>query len=313
MSEKIKARSWILFLALMLGLVGVPRVTYAQSETPYDLIEEVNNLRALHGLEAYQVDPWLMAYAQEHSEYQARMQSGTHLHSDGKLPWEIGIQENVAGGEEGYVAVAVVVYEIWVDWGHRHILTGYTKGEIGAGMARGDNGQVYYTVDIRPAKGEPTVVPELGTPAPLRPYVTNTPDTDGAIFHVVGPGEALWSIAISYGVKVDDIRRLNGIPGDSTVIQVGQKLLIRTDSAVTAAPMDTTSPVATRMVAKPTLTVTKNKTPTDTAVPSPSMTSVPTSTASGFLKYDKSMIGVVGLVIAAIGFVIVVYFGFRRR
>jgi uncharacterized protein YkwD len=83
MSEKTKTRPWILFLALMPGLLGLPRVASAQSETPSDLIEEVNNLRALHGLEAYQVDPWLMAYAQEHSEYQARMQSGTHLHSDG--------------------------------------------------------------------------------------------------------------------------------------------------------------------------------------------------------------------------------------
>jgi LysM repeat protein len=313
MSEKTKTRPWILFLALMPGLLGLPRVTSAQNETPSDLIEEVNNLRALHGLEAYQVDPWLMAYAQEHSEYQARMQSGTHLHSDGSLPWENGIQENVASGDVDYVTIPVVVYEIWVDWGHRHILTGYTKGEIGAGMALGDNGQIYYTVDIRPTKGAPTVVPELGSPAPVRPMATSTPDGDGAIFHVVGPGEALWSIAISYAVKIDDIRRLNGIPGESTVIQVGQKLLIRPASAVTAVPTEATSPIATRTVTKPTLTAKKTKTPTDTAVPSPSITAVPTSTAAGFLSIDKSTVGVVGLVIAAIGFVIVIYFGFRRR
>jgi LysM repeat protein len=303
----------IILLALITVLFPLYKVSRAQSETPYDLIDAVNDLRALNGLEPYQIDPWLMAYAQEHSDYQASMKSGTHLHSDGKLPWEIGLQENVASGDEGIITVAVVVYEIWVDWGHRHVLTGYTQAEIGAGMAIGDNGQIYYTVDIRPAQGAPTVVPELGTTVPFRPYSTSTPNPDGAIYHVVGPGQALWSIAISYGVKVDDIRRLNGIPADSNIVQVGQKLLIRTASPVTPAPTETTSPIATRMVAKPTLTVTKTKNPTVTAVPSPTLTPVPSITADGLSLKDKRLVGEVGLVIAGIGFVIVIYFGFRRR
>jgi uncharacterized protein YkwD len=73
----------------MLGLLGLPQGTQAQGETPYDLIDAVNNLRALNGLEPYQIDPWLMAYAHEHSDYQASMKTSTHLHSDGKLPWRM--------------------------------------------------------------------------------------------------------------------------------------------------------------------------------------------------------------------------------
>ncbi len=312
MYPKLKTRV-IILLALLTVLFPLYKITHAQSETPYDLIDEINKLRALNGLEPYQIDPGLMAFAQQHSEYQASMKSSTHLHSDGKLPWEIGLQENVASGDEGFVTVAVVVYEIWVDWGHRHVLTGYTQAQIGAGIARTDNGQIYYTLDVRPAQGVPTVVPELGTPVPFRPYTTSTPDADGAIYHVVGPDQALWSIAISYGVKVDDIRRLNGIPADSNLVQVGQKLLIRTAPPVTPSPSETPTFVATRTAGKPTITVTKTIKPSETAVPSPTNTPVPSVTADGLSLSEKRLIGEVGLVIAGIGFVIVIYFGFRRK
>jgi hypothetical protein len=313
MSKKTKTRIFIVLLVLVIAWMGTSPVTFAQAEMPNDLIEAVNSLRAIHGLEPYQIDPWLMAYAQEHSEYQAKMQSGTHLHSDGTLPWEIGLQENVAGGDEGIVTVSIVVYEIWVDWGHRHVLTGYTRGEIGAGMARGENGQIYYTVDIRPAQGAPTVVPELGTEEPFALYATSTPDADGAIYHMVGPGQSLWSIAVSYGVTVNDIRLLNGIPGDSIVIQVGKKLLIRPASAITTAPSVTRTPAATRTVGKTYLLLTATKTPTKTGLPSPTSIMIPTITDKGLSLTGRQISGVVGLVIAVIGFILVIYFGFRRK
>jgi hypothetical protein len=314
----------VIFLAAAAAWLVTTQVAFAQSETPYDLVDAVNSLRASYGLEPYQIDPWLMAYAQEHSEYQAEMQSGTHLHRDGVLPWEIGIQENVAGGTEGLVTCAVVVNQIWVDWGHKHILTGYTRGEIGAGMARGDNGLMYFTVDIRPAAGLPTIVPEQGTPEPFAPYATSTPDADGAIYHVVGDGQALWSIAISYGVTVNDIRQLNGIPTDSIVIQVGQKLLIRPASALTTAPAGTQSPAAARTAAQTPIPATRTraatetrepadtKIPTDTELPSLASTIVPTSEQINPLLSNRQIIGVIGLGFAVIGFVLVIIFGFRK-
>jgi LysM repeat protein len=323
MSRKTKTITFIVLLVLVTaGLVSY-QITFAQSETPDDLVNAVNSLRASYGLQPYQFDPWLMAYAQEHSEYQAAMQTGTHMHSDGTLPWEIGLQENVAGGSEGIVTVSIVVNEIWVDWGHRHVLTGYTSGEIGAGLAQADNGQIYYTVDIRPAEGAPTVAPEQGTPAPFIPIETSTPDADGSIIHVVSPGETLWSIAISYGVTVVDIRSLNGLAEDSITIHVGQRLLIRPASAVTPATMVGTSPEATQSIANTSfmstqpirhtsIPFTETKAPTKTVIPSPSMTAVPTSTAAKISLSNKSVEITAVIIIALIGIVIVIIFGFIR-
>ena len=262
----IKAKPLIPFLVLIALLVCLPQDTFAQRETGYDLVNAVTDLRALHGLAPYTIDPGLMEYAQEHAEYQAAIGSGTHRHSDGSLPQDIGLIENVAGGHEGVVTSAIVVYEIWVDWGHRHTLIGYSTGDIGAGVALSENGQVYYSVDIRPGEEVPVGLIS-GAADPVDLPVTSTPNEDGSIIHTVKNGETLWSIAISYGVMVDDIRDLNGIPGDSTLIQIGQELLIRPANPTTPTP----SQVATRtQKGSPTQPLEEN--PPSTVIPSPSST-----------------------------------------
>ena len=230
-SRRGNGKSTVLIMMLVAAWLSVPLSVRAQSETPSALVEAVNALRALHGLQPYTVDPWLMAYAQEHSQYQASTKTSTHVHSDGTRPLDIGLEENVASGNVGVFTVDVAVYQVWSDWGHRHILTGYADGQIGAGVAFSDDGFVYYTVNIRPGQELPE------TEAPFVGLQTSTPNLDGSVIHVVGYGETLWHIALSYGVSVDEIRRLNGIAGDSTVIQPGQRLIIRAAGAGTAVPV----------------------------------------------------------------------------
>jgi uncharacterized protein YkwD len=289
-------------LLLVLGSPFLsPLTVQAQGDTAYDLINAVNSLRALHGLPPYTVDPGLMAYAQEHSAYQAATRTSTHIHSDGVRAIDIGLQENVAAGTPGFVTADAVVYTIWADWGHRHILTGYATGEIGAGTALSDDGLVYYTVDVR--TGEELAATE----APFVGLQTSTPRPDGSVAHVVGYGQTLWSIAVSYGVTIDDIRRLNNLSGDSVVIQPGQELVIRIAGEITpASPEQTTStPTEPSLASATAITATAFPTEADVAAPSATAFAEPAvgrrQSRTGVLIAVG--IGIVGLSIAAaIGF-----------
>lgn len=304
MSGKIRAKAPILLLVLAAVWLNQPTEASAQIETPYDLINAVNELRALHGLDPYEIDPWLMAYAQEHSEYQAATHVGTHRHSDGTTPLSMGLQENVAGGTVGVVTAAVVVYEIWVDWGHRHILTGYATGQIGAGVALSDDGFVYYTVDIRPGE-------ELSaTTAPFVPLGTSTPNQDGSVVHVVGYGQTLWGIAMSYGVTVDDVRRLNNIAADSTVIRAGQQLLIRAAAPTTLVPSDATPSSLAQSSSMTIAPITSTAFSTEPVMPSQWATAQPTGTPSDVSQNRNGTGMIIALAIGIIGLAVATIVGF---
>ena len=306
MFEQIKAGRLVILLLLAGASFGSPPAALAQSGTAYDLINAVNALRALHALQPYTVDPWLMAYAQEHSEYQAATRTSTHVHSDGTRPLDIGLQENVASGTAGFVTVDAAVYQVWADWGHRHILTGYATGDIGAGVAFSDDGFVYYTVDIR--TGEELAA----TQAPFVGLQTSTPGPDGSTVHVVGYGETLWSIALSYGVSVDDIRAINKIAGDSIVIQPGQQLLIRPADA--EAPASVAAPPTAGASATVSIAASTPARPSaEPALPSPSYTAAP-AVAPPDAPPSPQMAGLtLALAIAIGGLSIAAGFGFWQE
>ena len=72
------------------------------------------------------------------------------------------------------------------------------------------------------------------------PVVRATARPDGDVIHEVKNGQSLWSIAIEYGVKIEQIHRLNNLP--STDIYLGQKLLVQksaTQPVPTATATDT--------------------------------------------------------------------------
>ncbi len=142
-----------IFLAILLTAAGYffapQRTTLAQSESAYDLINTVNTLRASRGLEPYAIDSYLMGYAQQHAEYMASIQTATHTHSDGSVAWTSGIQENVAMGTDGIINTSIVVYQIWSDYIHWHTMVDFTSGGVGAGIAVGEDGMVYFVLNVR--------------------------------------------------------------------------------------------------------------------------------------------------------------------
>jgi len=91
----------------------------------------------------------------------------------------------------------------------------------------------------------PTDTPPPAPPTPTygpspTPRPTPTPRPDGAIVHVVEPGDTIFGIALEYGVEADQIRRLNaGSIGQGDLIVVGQELVI---SMPSQAPTPTPPP-----------------------------------------------------------------------
>jgi len=224
-------RFWII-LALGAG-IGLVQPASAQQDLASELIAQVNGLRASYGLASYTVDAGLMAMAQAHSEYQASIHQSTHEHSDGSGPPQLGVAENVAGGDFAYIDAQTVVYEIWADPVHMRAMTGYPNGAMGVGVA--DDGEtVYVTLEVVPGEraakatgSAETRVAQLGvTPIAPTPLVTMTPRPDGSIVHVVGYGQTLWEIAQAYGVTVDQLRAWNNLPEESSDIYAGDQLLV---------------------------------------------------------------------------------------
>ena len=112
----------------------------------------------------------------------------------------------------------------------------------------------------------------------LNPLVStifpSTPASDGSVIHKVRPGETLWLIAITYGVKIDEILELNNLPKDSPIYP-GQQLVIKKSSITpspeslktrTATPGIEVVPTSTRLV--------QTKQPTNTLI-APSGTKSP--------------------------------------
>jgi Predicted glycosyl hydrolase len=128
------------------------------------------------------------------------------------------------------------------------------RSDIGAGvsMSRDDWGQDQIYVVIETAlqtlswqqpSGERdflTHLPDIisgtnsinGTPIPFSigkyiiPVVQSTARPDGDVFHQVQYGQTLWSMAITYGTTIEQIRRLNNL-GTSNIVYEQQMLLVK--------------------------------------------------------------------------------------
>ncbi len=279
------ARLKILLLLAFPFLMGSVIFSPLPTVTPDELIYEVNALRANRGLAPYQVDSWLMSYAQEHAEYLASTGQGSHVHSDGSRPSDIGLTENVASYTAGYIDSTFIVYEIWADPIHMNTMVGYSTGSLGVGVA--SNGEdEWFTLDVRPGEKIDTGIEDISnpnqnpaetdTPIPIEPLRICTPQPDGSVVHTVGYGQTLWSIAQAYGVTMERLKDLNPILAANGEIFAGQKLLVK------LAPKESPTAEAPTLEPSPTATLTPN--PSDTVVPTQAITvtdqptSVPTAT-----------------------------------
>lgn len=288
-----------LIAALCVSFVSLSS-THAQAESAhnlqyqinaYDLANAVNALRVAYGLTPYSINSILMFTAQNHADFMAATGQVTHSGPGGitltqrllaagyPLAGDLSLggfrAENITSGNEGVVAESAI--NGWMgDAPHQNTMLSPNLTEIGAGVALA-NGRAYLVIDAaRPidapnAPSEGTSVVGGGTivpagEAPISPVILSTPNASGEVIHDVEYGQSLWRLAISYGVKIDDIKRLNGLFDNS--IYPGNKLLIKIEPTPTLAP-----PTAT-VIPKTTIAPTDTTTATPVLVASANTTLV---------------------------------------
>jgi len=101
-----------------------------------------------------------------------------------------------------------------------------------------------------PLQAQETPTPEGGQPA----------DEGGPLYHEVREGESLWSIAEVNNIDVYTLLSLNGINFE-TVLQPGEKLLVRLAFTPTPLPPNTPAPVVTVLSPTPDISPTPTRQP----------------------------------------------------
>ncbi|MBW6472209.1 MAG: LysM peptidoglycan-binding domain-containing protein [Anaerolineaceae bacterium] len=308
----------------------------SQSITADELITLINNWRVGYGHQPLIVDPILMTTAYDTAVYMAI----------NGLRWHIGdVSGRIAaygygGGAQvfatenfaiGPISIETLT-EWWSDESHQYPSANPSYIHIGAGVfPYGD--RIWYVVHAAYTSADaqytpnPTQLLNANTSTPsvsqlIIPVQTVTPNENGAVVHEVLPGQALWSIAIAYDTKIEELVRLNNLNPEDPTIYVGDKLLI---FEAVRTPVNTKiSPTIDPSRVTPTATATLRPTRTKTATPKPSNTIavLTPSTPPEELKnqnaavngiFQNKVIGVILISILALGILLIVTGSFGKN
>jgi len=313
-----KTISLIITIFSLIAVFLIPIETIqAAVPSSYDLVTAVNDLRANNGLSALVTDGSLMAAAQGQADYLASI--GPNIGNGHEGPGgNRAVDRAIAAGYPVVQGVQIiecwaqtlsstsletVIYSIWNDPDHMGVMLHQYGVHVGAGVAEAD-GKIYYILNVATvwgsSNGSGTALPTSDLTPKVVPVDVATPQPDGSIIHVVQPGQALWSIAIAYGVTVEQIRLLNSLP-DNAIIYEGQELLIR--MASTATPTHTITPTPRQ----------STRTPIPPRTPDAVTTPTPAGMGSSLLgDIDRQTLGLVLILVCGAGLALVLLGTFRK-
>lgn len=288
-------------------------------DSPYDLVNAVNALRASNGLPPYGINSILMYTAQSHAEFMAATGNVSHTGAGGSsvtdrllaagypLAGDLSLggfrSENITAGSEGSSSAQSAVNSWTGDAPHLATMLSPNLTEIGAGIAV-SNGRVYYVIDCArpttdgvpqsssPSAGSGSAVPAGGALIP--PVTINTPNSAGDVIHEVLSGQTLWQIAIAYNVKIDEIKALNALVTND--IFPGEKLLIR-KQVITPTISPSPTETATVIVAPTTTFIATHMALTATATP----VNFSSSNASSNQTTMRAVMGLIALALLSGG------------
>jgi LysM repeat protein/uncharacterized protein YkwD len=251
--------------------------------TPAQVIEAVNELRLAYGLTPLNVHPVLMQIAQTEADGITAGMPGHWRPNNMTLgQWLLSLGYPLLGdlSLDGYrsenwtqASSAIEAVEQWKsDEPHLNTMISTNRSDIGAGLAPNGEGSYIFVLETALqtnsgnmqnnayatltaiAMGQVAVYGDATQAAQsllvsqyIMPVVHATARPDGDVIHEVKNGQSLWSIAIEYGVKIEQIRQLNNL--SSTDIRPGQKLLVQKGATQPIPTSNVTeTPVAPLMV-----------------------------------------------------------------
>ena len=319
MKTKLGIFTLLLLALLLIGTSQAHATSAPQESTAQDVINAVNELRVANGLNPLSVHPALMQAAQWEANAIASGMPG-HSRPDGLTlgQWLISLGYPLAGdlSQDGYrsenwVAArsAEEAIEIWLgDLPHTNTMLSPDRSDIGAAIAVSDQTYIVIETALQTANGEMqtdakdmlTALPydETGSLAPqfIMPVIVSTARPDGDVIHKVAYGQSLWSIAIAYHSKIDQIRAWNNLAEDESVYE--HEILLVQKSATQPGDTPVTAPAATLDVfaAPPAATT---STPSPTSTPTSVLTTQPPATTASPVRNRITLMVV--MVFALIG------------
>lgn len=247
----------VILMFLFAFLTSTNYCSAQTSVTAYDLINLINGQRAANGLGSLTVDSYIMACAQATAETMAASHMTWHIgNASGRISAYGYNNYNACFATENFMMgnAETTISQIaatWSDSTHQIASTNSSYCAIGAGVATGSDGSVYFIVQAAYPAGSKgcsyasgnagSANTSSGSSAAasvsqiVMSVVTSTPDGSGYIFHEVKEGQTLWTISEAYGVTIAEIQAWNNLNG-STALSLGEKLLIPSAGAATPTP-----------------------------------------------------------------------------
>lgn len=305
---------------MLFSINGVSPKAAQAAVGAYDLTVAVNSLRADNDVAALSTSVYLMAAAQNQATYLANTYGATppgetegHIGTDGSdatsRAEEAGyvfttgtqVRENWAGVSSS-TTVDELINSVWGDADHTNVMLHPYGIQIGAGVAQVDD-MVYYVLNVVvDYTSSPTGLATSRTETPeVVPVDVATPQTDGSIIHVVEKGQALWSIAITYGVTVDQLRILNNLSETANIYE-GQQLYVRAAYTQTPTMTSTVTPMP----------------PTRTPIPPQTPQALKNQTEASdsdsiVTQGNREVLGIVLIIGCGIGLAYLIYTMFRKK
>ncbi|WP_420642706.1 LysM peptidoglycan-binding domain-containing protein [Candidatus Leptofilum sp.] len=227
------ARKTIVVVLFCLFLL-VGEATAVQAQTASAIFQEVNQFRNNNGLVPFQYSNALAAAAQDQANFMAANNIFTsHTGFGGSTPQSraaavgyVGrVSENIVGGT-GMTAARGLNW--WINSPvHYNTLITSRYQDAGTGFATNGNENFYVLVVGQPSDAPPPPAADT-SPAPLfiTPITLAQPKEDGSIVHVVQEGQALWSLAAHYDIRLSDLLLFNSLPPDA-IVNPGDQITIR--------------------------------------------------------------------------------------